>query len=1058
MFEYRSGPLRRPVVLAIVASALAVGLASDRTAAFKIPIHKDITRGVLPGLGFNAAAVERIVTENANTDINDFFTSTAHFDNTEFTASAARLRQKIEDIKVALLDCDVAAAHLALGRALHATQDFYSHSSFVNLHVAGLVAQPFDLTVLTDPGAASSCSPLPSGALAIVGLSSGFYALVGDVAPAGRCRHGNALLADSDPNQLNKDYPGSLRGAEVLAGTTGHVRARTLATTATTDFIAQLEASIRADARFGAVGTGLTADDAIRLLKTGSGVSYFFVLDDTGSMSEELAGVKANVVSIANRAETTGICLFHLYTFKDSVTFHGTFGNATDLGNAVNPLFPSGGGDCPEAAGAALLAAVSKARKGDKVYLATDATAGDPGSLVAAYYVANSTGISVDVILTGDCDTTEPFGLTGAPRRVSGDAGQTQAVGFGPEDFHYPAPVRTTGPRVRQAGEEAVADVSDLNSSSARVAFRALSILTGGTFVQSTKEEFEANSEIVLTQLNAQDVKLAIIVGTVAPEETVSYQVAVDPSLEAIFFDLTTVSATGLAHTVERPDGSVVAEADGDATVIGTSSVGSVQITAPAPGTWRVAVTGDGVFQIIIHGPSPVAMRSFDFIEGVTPPLSHSPDPVFRSLPGQPVAGETAAVQTLIDEEIQDPSFTLRTLDGTTIQTLSLTDTPRDDMGEGTYYGEFTVPDVDFLVYVKGEDASGNALQRALTERFKGESVSVETITPASAAAPGDTLEHQFRIRNTGPAATFDVTGSSSKGFAVTLDQTAVTLDTGASVTVTATIEVPLGSASIGQDTLIVQAVHQELPSVQNSSTVVTQIPGEPVADAGIDQVVVVGTTVTLDASGSSDPADGALQYLWEQQSGPTVTLGDSTSPITTFEGTERSIYVFALTATNAEELVSVDAVQITVQHPDEQPPVANAGADQTVATGATVVLDASGSSDLNGDPLTYSWSQLDGEPVELSAVDIAQPTFVAPADGQVLTFALLVNDMISIAGDEVTITVGLQQDGGGGAGGAGGSGCGGGGGMCGAGMIWVLPVLLLSLGRIRSASARRRK
>ncbi len=37
--------------------------------------------------------------------------------------------------------------------------------------------------------------------------------------------------------------------------------------------------------------------------------------------------------------------------------------------------------------------------------------------------------------------------------------------------------------------------------------------------------------------------------------------------------------------------------------------------------------------------------------------------------------------------------------------------------------------------------------------------------------------------------------------------------------------------------------------------------------------------------------------------------------------------------------------------------PVADAGPDQSVTTGATVTLDGSGSTDADGDSLTYSWS-----------------------------------------------------------------------------------------------------
>ncbi len=43
-------------------------------------------------------------------------------------------------------------------------------------------------------------------------------------------------------------------------------------------------------------------------------------------------------------------------------------------------------------------------------------------------------------------------------------------------------------------------------------------------------------------------------------------------------------------------------------------------------------------------------------------------------------------------------------------------------------------------------------------------------------------------------------------------------------------------------------------------------------------------------------------------------------------------------------------------------------GPDQTVPTGSTVHLDGSGSSDPNGDPLTYQWSQTGGPSVILAS------------------------------------------------------------------------------------------
>ena len=74
-------------------------------------------------------------------------------------------------------------------------------------------------------------------------------------------------------------------------------------------------------------------------------------------------------------------------------------------------------------------------------------------------------------------------------------------------------------------------------------------------------------------------------------------------------------------------------------------------------------------------------------------------------------------------------------------------------------------------------------------------------------------------------------------------------------------------------------------------------------------------------------------------------------------------------------------------------PPVADAGRGQTVAVGSLVTLDGTGSTDPDGDHLSFAWAQVAGFPVALSDPNTAQPTFVALNVPGTLTFKLTVSD-----------------------------------------------------------------
>lgn len=192
----------------------------------------------------------------------------------------------------------------------------------------------------------------------------------------------------------------------------------------------------------------------------------------------------------------------------------------------------------------------------------------------------------------------------------------------------------------------------------------------------------------------------------------------------------------------------------------------------------------------------------------------------------------------------------------------------------------------------------------------------------------------------------------------------------------------------------------------------VMKIGDRPIANAGPDQSVPMGTLVTLDGAGSTG---GSLSYIWTQVAGPTVALSGATSAHPTFSAPT----VPAAGGTATFELTVCEGSSSNCSNPDtvnvhitnvNRPPVADAGPDQTVQEGSPVLLDGTASYDPDIEPLTYQWTQLFGPAVTLLGGNTVLPTFVAPnvgSAGATIVFDLTVTDPRNLTGpDSVSIHV----------------------------------------------------
>jgi hypothetical protein len=201
-----------------------------------------------------------------------------------------------------------------------------------------------------------------------------------------------------------------------------------------------------------------------------------------------------------------------------------------------------------------------------------------------------------------------------------------------------------------------------------------------------------------------------------------------------------------------------------------------------------------------------------------------------------------------------------------------------------------------------------------------------------------------------------------------------------------------VGPFAVGVHTVIL-TVTDDIGNQSTDSLILTVVNLPPTADAGPDRTIETQQQVWLNGSGSSDPEDESLSYVWSLDG---VQIGVGQYPA--LGPFEAGLYAITLTVTDGHGASATDEMILTVLN---RAPRANAGPDQSVNHAQAVTLDGSRSYDGDGTILSYVWS-LDGVQIATGPSPVVGP-FAVGVRSITLT---VTDDHGATAADSMVVTV----------------------------------------------------
>ncbi|XP_051939213.1 von Willebrand factor A domain-containing protein 7 [Hippocampus zosterae] len=699
--------------------------------------------GEVSGVKFYSA-LQEIYTQNGLVDRNFANSAPHHFNSEAFLEGRSLITKGMASIKANIRTENFKAARETMGRVLHTLQDFYSHSNWVELgntepYIA-LIRPDLPLENMADVDTATcrdcattTCTnPILQNILNQRMLTSGYMGIFSDRKPQGKCSHGGEADLSSATLPRGGIHKDELR--------TDNAAFHNAAVNAATAASLQLLEDVRLT-----VGN----NDFLRLMGITRSAVVCFVIDDTGSMSDDIEEARKAVYKIIDSKKGTQDepSEYILVTFNDP--HFGPLFRTTDpdkMKTEISKIKASGGGDHPEMCFSGLQLALTGAPASSHIYVFTDAPPKDIHlkNTIAALIKRTKSTVS----------------------------------------FYITAPVRRHRRSVRAASFK---DYKDL------------ALASGGQAIQVSKSQLAQATNVILD--TSTSALVTVFQSTRDPGKPETFPFMLDKSLQNV-----TIYITGqtLAFTLTNPAGVNQSNIEPIGALAHIQTVGNLRRIVlnsdHQSGSWKININSKQPYTIKVTGQSTITFI-YDFVESFK-----GPHPGYAVLSGLPQAGQPATLMLSVMGRRGTSSIRVENVALVVSDTGVESNGKTTDMGNGDILVTVDeVPAGEFVVILKGTDEmSSSSFQRQSTTQLSVSKVNIQAMVDTS-VEPGKDFNLSFSVMTKGPSGKFIISGSNDRDFPMSYPKS-LSLTTGTYTNGTLTISPPSNTPSGTDVTLTLEA------------------------------------------------------------------------------------------------------------------------------------------------------------------------------------------------------------------------------------------------------------